>query len=275
MAGFLASLHWVLELTCHFRVQYLAASFVCGVVLLFFRDYRWSVAALSGVLLNGAVVVPWFVGGVTSAPTPSAKTFRVLLSNVFTNNRNSAALLKLIQSEAPDLVVLQEVDDRWVEEMQPLQGLFPHGKAIPRSDNFGIALWSRFPLTQVSDLTLSEIDVPSILAAFTWNGKPIFILATHPLPTGRKEGFEARNEQLNKIANLARDSQAPLAVIGDLNVTMFSPYYAKLMRDSQLTNARKGAGVLPTWPTFFPLLAIPLDHCLVSRTFRVAQTICR
>lgn len=51
---------------------------------------------------------------------------------------------------------------------------------------------------------------------------------------------------------------------GDLNVTMWSSNYSKLIADSGLANSRKGFGILATWPMFFPLLSIPLDHCLVS-----------
>jgi endonuclease/exonuclease/phosphatase family metal-dependent hydrolase len=52
---------------------------------------------------------------------------------------------------------------------------------------------------------------------------------------------------------------------------MWSPYYSQLMRDSGLMNARKGFGVLPTWPSHVPFLKIPLDHCLVSADISAAH----
>ena len=44
LAAFLGGTHWVLELTSHFRIQYLAASLFCWVGLMAFRDWRWSLA---------------------------------------------------------------------------------------------------------------------------------------------------------------------------------------------------------------------------------------
>ena len=46
-----------------------------------------------------------------------------------------------------------------------------------------------------------------------------------------------------------------------------------LMRQTGLDNARKGFGLLPTWPAFmpWPFLRIPIDHCLVSPDIRVIR----
>ncbi len=53
-------------------------------------------------------------------------------------------------------------------------------------------------------------------------------------------------------------------VLGDLNVTPWSPFFRDLLREGALRNARKGYGLRPTWPTMLPPLLIPVDHCLVS-----------
>jgi endonuclease/exonuclease/phosphatase (EEP) superfamily protein YafD len=50
---------------------------------------------------------------------------------------------------------------------------------------------------------------------------------------------------------------------------MWSPYYRKLVRDSGLRNARKGFGIIPTWPCGIPMMSIPLDHCLTSPSLQV------
>ncbi|MHA3771209.1 endonuclease/exonuclease/phosphatase family protein [Verrucomicrobiota bacterium sgz303538] len=268
-AGFLGSVHRLLELTSHFRLQYLAVSLLCWAGLLAFRDWRWSHVGLLCVLLNGAVIVPWYLDSSHKEAGPDAKPIRVMVANVLTSNRNSAALLTLVATESPDLLALQEIDDYWAGELEVLKQKFPYSKIIPRSDNFGIGLWCRHPLVMAEEVILSDAEVPSILAQVKIADQVISILTTHPLPPASKEGFEVRNEQLAATATLIRQSSAPTILLGDLNVTMWSPYYSKFARDSGLVNARRGFGILPTWPTQLPILKIPLDHCLVSPSIAV------
>jgi len=103
------------------------------------------------------------------------------------------------------------------------------------------------------------------------DGQTVSLLATHPLPPGSKRTFEERNSQLLAIADLSRKHAAPFILNGDLNTTMWSPYFSRLVRRSGLVDARMGHGLLLTWPSEFPHLRIPLDHCLVSRDIGVAR----
>lgn len=270
IGGFLAGAHRYLELTSHFRVQYLAASILCFLTLALCRDFRWSMVGLISIGLNASVVLPCYFRPATPAQADTkASTVRVLLSNVFTANPHSELVIEMVRREAPDVVVLQEVDDRWVNELRELESLLPHSKVISRSDNFGIGIWSRLPLLDVKEVESGSFAVPSIHAEVELSGQRIMILATHPVPPASEGGFSERNDQLVSLAILARRSSQPMIMVGDLNVTMWSPYFTRLIHESGLKDARKGFGVLATWPTFLPFMQIPLDHCLVSPSIQV------
>jgi endonuclease/exonuclease/phosphatase (EEP) superfamily protein YafD len=92
-------------------------------------------------------------------------------------------------------------------------------------------------------------------------------------PVGGYELFLLRNAQLQEAAMTMRQLPEPKILIGDLNTTVWSPYFSQLVEESGLRDARKGFGVVPTWPTDFPtpLMRIPIDHCLVSRDIRVVN----
>jgi endonuclease/exonuclease/phosphatase (EEP) superfamily protein YafD len=53
-------------------------------------------------------------------------------------------------------------------------------------------------------------------------------------------------------------------VLGDLNITAFSPHFQSLLAQSGLRSAVPGMQWLPTWPTFLPIAGIQIDHALVS-----------
>jgi endonuclease/exonuclease/phosphatase (EEP) superfamily protein YafD len=270
LAGYLGTFHRLFELTSHFRLQYLWCAILGGLVLLMVRDWRGVLMALVPLAINAWEVVPWYFGkpAGSAGVASNAPALKVLLSNVYTDNRNSAAILELIVRENPDVIALQEIDDRWVAELAVLAQTHPHHLTVPRPDNFGIGLWSRHP-AQISETEPGHTEVPSLLAEFLWHGKAVTLLATHPVPPSGAQGFAQRNTQLEAIAQWARTIAGPCIVIGDLNMSLWSPYHGRFVRDSGLRNARQGFGVLPSWPTFMPFFKIPIDHCLVSPAVEV------
>jgi hypothetical protein len=102
MAASLAGWHRILELGCHFRMQYLVVSGVCLVVLLLFRDWRWGMVAAACTALNGIVVLPWYLTSKQPAVSNGVPV-RVLLSNVHTANPDTRGILDLVMAEKPDV----------------------------------------------------------------------------------------------------------------------------------------------------------------------------
>ncbi len=73
-----------------------------------------------------------------------------------------------------------------------------------------------------------------------------------------------RNQQLELLAERARPVTLPLVVMGDMNITPFSPYFQQLLTDGGLRSAAEGFGWQASWPSFFPLAGIQIDHALVN-----------
>ena len=262
-------MHWALELTSHFQAHYLFALALCCLGLLLFCDWRWSLVAGTGVIIAGIAVVPWYFG--RPGTPPGGTPLRILLSNVYTPNTQSGPVLELTRTERIDVAVLQEIDDRWLRDLEPMRELLPYKHALPRADNFGIGVWSRLPFSEVRELESELAEVPSISGLLDVGGRRVMIIATHPVPPGSSDGAKARNAQLAELAAIAAGSSAPVILIGDLNVTMWSPFYRRFEKVSGLRNARKGFGILPSWPAQLCGLGIPLDHCLVSPTLHVTN----
>ena len=83
------------------------------------------------------------------------------------------------------------------------------------------------------------------------------------------DGFRARNQQLDSVADLLNEREGAKVLIGDLNATMWGHHFQRFVDRTGLHNVRRGFGVLPTWPTQLPFAMIPIDHCLVSAGFDV------
>jgi endonuclease/exonuclease/phosphatase (EEP) superfamily protein YafD len=263
VAGFLAPLGWILELATHFRVQYLAVLAIAAVVLAFRRQRGPAIVFATLAIANLLVVAPlWISAGTATAATGAS--VRVMLMNVFAENTDTRAVLDAVARHDPTVVLMQETNARWIEELRPLAIAYPYSVQQPRADNFGIALFSKLPFEASRVVYFEDEDVPSVFASLRVGARTVSILGVHALPPVSAEYAANRNAHLAGIAAFARRAEPPLLVIGDFNTTPFSPVYRRLVRDSGLHDARIGRGLNATWPTQFPPLLIPIDHCLYS-----------
>ena len=223
---------------------------------------------LVGALLNTIVLWPWLLP--SSAPSPAGTAFRVMVLNVNTENTQHERVIAEIRRVKPDVLLLMEVDTRWLHALRELTNSLPHTVLAPREDNFGIALFSQHALAGPGVMELGEAGVPSIVTTAEVGERRLLIVGSHPLPPGSPENAKLRNEQLDKVAGAVAGQKLPAVVMGDLNVTPWSPHFRQLEQSASLRDTSRSTGWRPTWPTWFPPLWIPLDHCLVSPELVVA-----
>jgi endonuclease/exonuclease/phosphatase (EEP) superfamily protein YafD len=265
--------HLYLELTTHFRLQYALAATACLILLAVFHSWRLMPLALCCAVVNLAFILPYYASASRPQAPPGAMRLRLMHANVLGGNKDFAALTAVVEEEHPDVLVLQEFTEWWQEQLRyPLGSLYPYAKLAPRQGGSGMALFSRYPLEGAEVLTLDASSHLAILARVNVEGIPLTVLALHPPTPMRRDKFANRNEQFIRAASILRETQGPKVLIGDLNTTMWSPYFSDLVTESGLNNARQGFGLMPSWPVPLPTpLQIPIDHCLVGGSVTVEE----
>lgn len=268
--AYLGRFWWFLDLFSHFRVQYFLGLSAVALLLSFRRRYQAPVLFGLLAVANLCTIAPLYFGA-EPKPAKVSRTYRGLLMNVNTESGVQANAARVIRELAPDFVALEEVNDQWLSALSPTLREFPYSRAMPREDNFGIALYSKYPLLQGKILQVGEADIPSVTAELALPDGRVMVIATHPLPPGGPENSRLRNDQLAQLPNVVRQSSLPVLLLGDLNATPWCFHFKKLLRQSNLRNGSQGRGVLGTWPTFLPLVLIPIDHCLHSAGLHVTR----
>ena len=266
IAGFLGEVHQGFELTSHFKLQYLMVALAC--LLVFVTLHAWGSALGAGftVGLNLVTVLPWYIPQPQADLTQPHYPVKILFANVESANRNVAELISLVIEETPHVVIIQEATESWIDRLKVLHERFPYTKALPRPGSVGIALYSRMPVERFDVISLGSQRVPGLLARLHDGGGVLSVVTVHPRPPLRRHDFRHRNAHLRATASMVQLLPAPKILVGDLNTSLWSPDYARLIRRTGLYNARKGFGLRPTWPAWMPWqgLMIPIDHCLVS-----------
>jgi len=258
--------HFALQLFSHFRLQYLVAALLLLLVFVALRRRVYAGALLLVCLLNASFILPWYFD---AQEHETGIDLTLLLANVLSSNTEFERLFDLLDEEDPDVIALLEVSPNWLVELDALRSDYPYSYAEARDGNFGIALFSRLPITSVEHVDSPPFGYPTIFASLTVGEELLHLVATHSMIPVSRTFFEARNEQLESLPRLLQKPVGATILIGDLNTGMWEPNYRALEEATGLRNSRRGFGILPTWPTFMPFAMIPIDHVLVSQEIGV------
>lgn len=265
--GFAGRWLWQFELASHFRTQYFVLLTVSTLILLTFR-YKWSAVLIGGVALtNLYLLIPLYLP--SGDRVKDRQKLRVMAINVQAENNQRTRLLKLVQDLNPDFLALFEVDKSWLGFAEILTHQFEYSRVDAIEGHFGSALFSRYPMNQTELMRFGSISHYAIVAKIIVNDQPFHIISAHVLAPTQRGYFLMRNEQLNNLARAARSIEGPVMLIGDLNLSPWSPYFHDLIEMAILKDSRKGFGIQATWPVGFPLFRIPIDHCLVSQSIQI------
>lgn len=267
--AFFGGIGWLFEISSHFRVQYAACLMVPAVFFSLRRRFR-AVVIFAGFAAANLIVVGHCLSGAKSPRKTGDHNLRVMLINVRTENKRYDLVIACINKYRPDLLVVEEVDERWLNELGRLREEYPYVKHEPREDNFGVAMFSRLAINSAEIVYPGGAEVPSVTAQLEVGDRRLTVLGTHPLPPGSPSNFRLRNEQLDAVAKWVRSQTNPVVVLGDLNATPWSYYFRRFVSESGLVDSSKGTGIHATWPAGFFPLRIPIDHCLASPDIGVA-----
>ncbi len=268
--GFAGRLHWALDLFNSFRVQYAVTLTIAAILFSIGRKWKQLTVCAIGAVINASLILPIYIG----SPAPIASHHvpqKLMVMNLYTANTNYADTVAYILKEDPHFVALMELDMRWWEGLAEIRERFPYHIESVRSDNFGIALFSKTPFVNARKESLSAAEVATIIAEIDCGGGQATLIVTHPVPPVGSEYTRNRNEQLVNLAELAQQTSGHVIMAGDFNAPPWSPYFKQLVRDSGLRDSRQGFGIQPTWPSFRKMLYTPIDHVLVSESVNVHE----
>ncbi len=231
---------------------------VIAAVALWKRAWWVLQSALAGsVLMASQLMVP--VVPMIMSIHPS--DLRVFHMNVLQpNTSHQHAMAQALASDA-DVISVQEVSPEWAVALREgLGGRYPYAHIEPRTNCYGIALFSRIPFTDVRTITLH--GTPLIEAVLAVDDKPVRVVAVHTSSPISYEHFRRRNDQLADLAAHLTLSDTATIVVGDLNTVPWDRAYQRFCMRAGLHSTT--AVTQSTWPAIGPVALIPLDHLLLS-----------
>ncbi len=252
----------------------LAAPFA---VVLFVLARRWfaTATAVLALLLTGLIQAPLYIG---SASAGGGTAVTVLQANLRLGSADPAALVRTVRTDRPDVLTTEEITPPERDRLLAA-GL---GRELPyRFDEaadggIGVAIWSRFPLSDDQDHIGFALGVLSATVQLSSTQTPT-VFAVHLLPPYPYRPGEWGRELARLEALVHRTAAAePVIVAGDFNSTTDNAQFRSLLSGGfHDASEQSGAGYLATYPgdRWFPAV-IAIDHVLADgATAQRSQTV--
>lgn len=278
---------WYFKVLDFPRLPVLVALFLCMAIFAFWTK-KWGAAAwlllvglLSATAIQGYMLFPYLPLAAESVADAEEEevqgaTFSIMVANVYMPNREAEELLEIVRGKEPTFLLVMEVNDWWMEQLQGLKSSYPYRIERPNDKTYGMALYSKLPLSDSKIQYLNDKNVPSFLTKVKLpNGSTFQLFTIHPVPPipSQYPGNVGEKEvALMKAGRLIADSRPlPTLLAGDLNDVGWSYNSRRFETLSGLRDLRGGRGLYNTFDAKWLFLRWPLDYIYVSPDFKVLE----
>lgn len=243
------------------------------VVALAFR--RWWMAAVSVVIAAACAFTqaPLYIA--VGWPVTEAR-INVMTQNTDLGRASADDIVQAVRRHDVDALIVTELTPPMRDQLR-LAGLekdLPFSGLRPEAGARGTGIWSRTRLDEVREVSGFACAFVTARIRVDWDHQtaPVRLVGLHLIgPTWDVAGWRSDAERLpSTLRRFTKGS--PTIVAGDFNATPDSPWLRAAL-NSGFTNAADsaGAGLVRTYPTDYPVLAI--DHVLTNKL--VAQSVVR
>ncbi|MCX2574775.1 endonuclease/exonuclease/phosphatase family protein [Pedobacter sandarakinus] len=274
---------WIFRVFEYPRLQKLFLNLTLGIAIAFFYfpatlpDQILFAALLINLIYLSYLIFPYTIFSrkqiVTSNNLQGDNNLKLLIANVYQENRRYKDYLKVIAECKPDVILLVETDNWWQKKIDIIGTDYPHQLKAPLDNTYGMLLYSRLKLDGEIKF-LVEKDIPSIEAEVTLpSGTLVKIFCLHPQPPVPQENPRSteRDKEILMIGEKAKESKIPVIVMGDLNDVAWSYTTDLFGKISGLLDPRRGRGFFNSFNAKYFFLRFPLDHIFCSRDFALSS----
>lgn len=280
-----ASFFWIFDLFRHFMVQYVIVALVFALCAVLRKQWPYAAAMLVLAFICGFEIA----SRIDYVPPPASiealakdKLLKVIVYNRKYTLTEHQAMVDFIKAENPDIFFILEANKTHSDALRTeFKTNYPYQVLMPKENAFGMVAASKTPFTfkwkTPSNPKIQVLDNFILVTRIHPKGSaPINFFALHAPPPMSPKLFAQRNADLEYIPQMMnaklKSPETNVIVLGDWNITPYSPFFSQLLRDTGLKNQTTTRYFPPSWPAgFYPPFQIPIDYILHKGKIRLVE----
>ncbi|CAN5855222.1 endonuclease/exonuclease/phosphatase family protein [soil metagenome] len=274
--------YWWVRIFDFPRTQIALLAFLfLGTYLWFFEpdqtlEWLYVFLLVGAILVQAIFVLPFTplykVEALASEKQVPQNHFSFMIANVRMTNTSYDSFLREVGRNDPDLLLINEPDNRWARALSGLDDIYPYQIKCPQDNTYGMMFFSKVKVVEHQIHYLVKEDIPSFYIVLQLNSGLHFDLFTvHPEPPRVGNDTDTREAELLIAGRMAQKTAYPSLVAGDLNDVAWSHTTRLFKRVSGLLDPRIGRGFFNTYNAKMPVFRYPLDHIFYHPSFRLVR----
>lgn len=276
--------HWTIRV---FDFPHLQLTLITAIILFAFlvqfnlkemKDYLFALVLSSCLFFQASKIYSYTILAdfeVYDSSMEATEFLKIYTANVLQENEKHQMVIDDATRFDADILLFTETDSTWVNVLfENFINTFQYSVKVPKSNTYGMLLFSKYEIRNETVQYLVEDTIPSIHAKLVLkSGIQIQLYAIHPAPPTPHHSPTSvdRDAELIKVAQLSRESKIPVVVMGDFNDVAWSESTSLFQKFSGLLDLRKGRGLFNTYNAKSWFFRWPLDHIFMSPNFRVSE----
>ena len=272
----------------HPRVQYSFILLIALFVRLFTsrkRINKFNILCLTALSINLILILPVFIPPnilpnqtLNQSLNAPEQTIRLIHATLDSKKPDVTQAVEYLNQQETDILFLLEVTPESLIQLK--RGLTNYRLigAQPKYTSHGIAWFvaqenvKPIEIKRFGFISLpKENHRPLLKATISYDGRKIVLLCFHVISPQHPEAVAHQRTELEALGDWGqrtlKNSSQDLIVIGDFNSTPWYSLFRQILSKSGLKNSQRGFGIQTTWHSILPpILRIPIDHCLHSKS---------
>ncbi|PYE85784.1 endonuclease/exonuclease/phosphatase family protein [Pseudoroseicyclus aestuarii] len=257
------------------QVAVIAIPLLVATVWMAFAGYGqtyidWLAAAITAVSLGAQAI--WCVPYTPLMPREMKRapegpgTVSFLASNVLMQNERKEDVANEIRRLDPDVVLLMETDQAWIDAMEPALAGYDFILRYPLDNCYGMVLATRLKVETAQFVLMTEDDTPTAFARLrTPDGTAFRFIGLHPVPPVPGQDTMTRDAEVLYAARYAGDSDEPVVAMGDFNTVAWSRAAHQFKQGGGFLDARIGRGPMPSFDARRWWMRLPIDQFYLTQ----------
>lgn len=234
-----------------------------------------QLAIICALVYQVNIILPYIPFRFKSAAIEKESNLIHILSvNVYQYNNDYQALVDLVKTEQPDILLTMESDEKWEQGMQVLEESFAHSVKVPFNNTYGMHLYTNLKVHSTKKHFFIAEDRPTIYAHLEDTfGSHFQFWGVHPPPPSPTEEptSKPKDGELMCVAKAISAIDLPAVVVGDFNTVCWSASSKLFAKAANLNDARRSMGIKGTFPTKPWAFRFPIDLLFCSDGIQVNE----